>query len=430
LKSLTTVKTQKFHLHPQQLKVYHDNHRFQIVKAGRRWGKTELAWIKCLTYMGNNPNCLIWWVAPYYKELIPATAKIRKLTPREAISKQLESSEVIRFVRLTNGAECFFHSADKEDTLRGSGLHGVIIDEAGSMKRNRVTEELLPSLIDFHGWLFAIGTPKGVNWFDEYYQKGQDPKNTEYKSWMFGSYGNSTEQGGFLNKSDIDFIAAQLPELTQRQEILGETLQGEGVVFRHITDRIRDDIAPIQEGEVITVGSDLAKSVDFYVNIALRLNGEVVGFERYHQLDWPLMRKRSVEFCRRLNNASLLIDSTGVGDPVYDELTQEYSDAQGYKLTNSTKKALIENLSIMLDNGAIWFPGDSETKEFSTTLDTDFPVLKSELESFTYDLTPSGLISYNAPEGLHDDCVIALALAAWQLRNSGPTEVTFGVRPR
>jgi hypothetical protein len=402
------------------------------VKAGRRWGKTELAWIKALIFMLDHPNCLIWWVAPFYKELIPSTAKIRKLTPRSLISKQLESSEVIRFIRLTNGSECFFHSADKEDTLRGSGLHGVVIDEAGSMKRTRVTEELLPSLIDFHGWLFAIGTPKGVNWFDEYYQKGQDPKNVEYKSWMYGSYGNSKEQGGFLAQSDIDFIASQLPELTQRQEILGETLQGEGVVFRHIADRIRDNIAPVAENEVIVVGSDLAKSVDFYVNIAVRLNGEVVGFERYHKLDWPLMRKRSIEFCRRHNNASLLIDSTGVGDPVYDELTQEYLDSQGYKLTNSTKKALIENLSIMLDNGEIWFPGNPETKEFSTSLDTDFPVLKSELESFTYDLSPSGMITYNAPEGLHDDCVIALALAAWMLKTQphGNVEVSFGVRPR
>lgn len=409
-------KTIQYRLHPQQLNVYHDIHRFQIVKAGRRWGKTELAWIKALIYMLSHPNCLLWWVAPFYKELIPATKKIRDLTPRNLIVKQLESGEVIRFIRLKNGSECFFHSADKEDTLRGSGLHGIIIDEAGSMKRTRITEEILPSLIDYHGWLLAIGTPKGANWFDEYYQKGQDPKNNDYKSWMFSSYGNSKEQGGFLNKADIDFIASQLPELTQRQEILGETLAGEGVVFRHITDRIRSTIKPFQQGEVIAVGSDLAKSVDYYVNIAVRLNGEVVDFERYNKLDWPLMRKRSVAFSQRLGDASLLIDSTGVGDPVYDELTQEYSNVAGYKLTNLTKKQLIENLSIMLDNGEIWFPGNPETKEFRE----DLSVLKSELESYTYELTQSGLISYNAPEGLHDDCVVALALAAWQIKKSAP----------
>lgn len=376
--------------------------------------------------MLSNPECLVWWVAPYYKELIPATKKVRDLTPNSLIEKKLESSEVIKFIRLTNGSECFFHSADKEDTLRGSGLHGVVIDEAGSMKRTRVTEELLPSLIDYHGWMLAIGTPKGANWFDENYQKGQDPKNTEYKSWMFGSYGNSKEQGGFLNKNDIDFIASQLPELSKRQEIFGETLVGEGVVFRHITDRIRNNIKPYQLGETVVVGSDLAKHVDFYCNIGLRLNGDVVAFERYNKLDWVLMRQRSIGFCQRLGDAYLLIDSTGVGDPVYDELTREYRNVQGYKLTNPTKKALIENLSIMLDNDQIHFPGNPETKEFDSNLGLDFNVLKNELESFTYELQPSGLISYGAPEGLHDDCVIALALAAWQLKSVSNVDFSFG----
>ena len=430
---MTTAKQLKLELHPQQLEVYHDLHRIQIVKAGRRWGKTELAWIKCLLYMIAHPNCLIWWVAPYYKELIPATKKVRELTPKNFIIKKLESSEVIRYLKLTNGSECFFHSADKEDTLRGSGLHGVVIDEAGSMKRVRVTEELLPSLIDYHGWLFGIGTPKGANWFDEYYQKGQDQKNTEYKSWMFSSYGNSKEKGGFINKEDIDFIASQLPEVTKRQEILGETLAGEGIVFRHIADRIRGNIKPYNPGEQVVVGSDLAKHVDFYCNIALRMNGDVVGYERYNKLDWPFMRHRSINFCQNYGNASLLIDSTGVGDPVYDEITREYMSVEGYKITNTTKKALIENLSIMLDNDEIHFPGDPENKEFTTAepYGLDFPTLKSELETYSYELTPTGAVTYGAPEGLHDDCVIALALAAWQLKNApGPIEVSFGRRPR
>jgi len=54
-------------------------------------------------------------------------------------------------------------------------------------------------------------------------------------------------------------------------------------------------------------------------------------------------------------------------------------------------------------------------------------VLKHELESFTYDILGSGLIHYGAPEGLHDDTVIALALAAWQLKTgSRGFDVSFG----
>ncbi len=405
-------------MHPKQLEVYYDNHRYQTVEAGRRWGKTELAWIKNLIFMLKNPNCLTWWVAPLYKELIPATKKVRDLTPHSLIVKQLESNETIRYIRIKNGSECFFHSADREDSLRGSGLHHLTIDEAPMLKPNRWEAELKPSLMDYNGSVLFIGTPKGKTWFSYILAKGFDLSETEYKSWRGSSYDNATENGGFLPKANIDAIANDMPELLRRQEIYAEELEGEGVVFRHIADRIRDDIKPYNPSftESIMVGSDLGKTVDFTVNIALRMNGEVVGYERFNQIDWPFQRKRIIAFCRRFGNAPLLVDSTGVGDPVYDELQREYSGVSGYKLTNTTKKALIENLSIMLDNGEIWFPGNPATKEFSSALDEQFPVLKSELESFTYNLMPSGLIQYGAPEGLHDDTVITLALAAWQIK--------------
>jgi len=355
-------------MHPKQLEVHYSKARFKTVQCGRRFGKTELAWIECLLYMLDHPKCLIWWVAPVYKELIPATKKVRDLTPRHWVTKQLENSEIIRYIRLFNGSECFFHSTDREDSLRGSGLHGLVIDEAPTLKRNRWEAELKPSLIDFNGWAIFIGTPKGKTWFTNIFERGQDKSQSEYESFQFSSYANSVEQGGFLPKANIDAIANDMSELLRRQEIEAETLEGEGIVFRNIANRIKSeaDIKPYQPGEVIFVGSDLAKSLDFYVNIALRLNGEVVGFERYNKLDWTFMRKRSIEFCRRFGNAYLLLDSTGVGDPVFDEVEREYWNVQGYKLTNTTKKALIENLSIMLDNGEIWFPGNPETKEFST----------------------------------------------------------------
>ena len=61
--------------------------------------------------MLKNPNCLLWWVAPIYKELAAATRTVRKVTPKDWISKKLVNNETIRYIRLFNGSECFFHSA-------------------------------------------------------------------------------------------------------------------------------------------------------------------------------------------------------------------------------------------------------------------------------------------------------------------------------
>jgi hypothetical protein len=364
--------------------------------------------------MLKNPNCLLWWVAPIYKELAAATRTVRKVTPKDWISKKLVNNETIRYIRLFNGSECFFHSADREDTLRGSGLHGLVIDEAPILKKNRWEAELKPSLIDYNGWALFIGTPKGKTWFTHSFLRGLDPSQTDYQSWQISSYANSIEQGGFLPKSNIDAIANDMSELLRRQEILAETLKGEGVVFRNINRQIRNDIKPYSSGERVFVGCDIAKTQDYTVLVALRENGEIIGFDRFNKIDWSFQRKRIISFCKQFRSAYMLIDSTGVGDPIYDELKREYSKVQGYKFTNQTKKELIENLSIMMDNKEIWFPGNPATKEFRY----DLKPLQSELESFTYDLLPSGLIRYNAPEGLHDDCVIGLALAALEIKKA------------
>jgi hypothetical protein len=101
-------------------------------------------------------------------------------------------------------------------------------------------------------------------------------------------------------------------------------------------------------------------------------------------------------------DARLLIDGSGVGDPVCDELYRENVHAHGYKFTSASKKDLIENLSIMIENQQLSIP--------------QIPELINELKLYGYKTTSSGNLQYGAPEGYHDDCVVALALAAWQLR--------------
>jgi len=48
----------------------------------------------------------------------------------------------------------------------------------------------------------------------------------------------------------------------------------------------------------------------------------------------------------------------------------------------------------------------------------DEPALVNELKAFDYEITPSGRMRYGAPEGMHDDCVMALALAWHGLRRT------------
>ncbi|MDD5707338.1 MAG: hypothetical protein PHR35_15555 [Kiritimatiellae bacterium] len=56
------------------------------------------------------------------------------------------------------------------------------------------------------------------------------------------------------------------------------------------------------------------------------------------------------------------------------------------------------------------------------TRSENWEVLTAELKRYEYEIGPTGQISYRAPEGYHDDCVMALALAThrrWETQNCG-----------
>ena len=114
-----------------------------------------------------------------------------------------------------------------------------------------------------------------------------------------------------------------------------------------------------------------------------------------------LQRRRLVNMANKYS-ARVVVDASGVGDPVFDELKRENIRVEGFKFTNASKKDLIENLSMMMDNELVTYP--------------EIPELINELKLFGYTVGSTGLVRYGAPEGYHDDCVIALALACWQIR--------------
>ena len=107
------------------------------------------------------------------------------------------------------------------------------------------------------------------------------------------------------------------------------------------------------------MGADLAKLEDFTALSVLDMQGNLCAFDRFSELDWVFQRKRIVELAHRYD-ARLLIDSTGIGDPICDELYRENIRVEGYKFTNASKKDLIENLSMMIENQQICDSTDSQ----------------------------------------------------------------------
>ncbi len=150
-------------------------------------------------------------------------------------------------------------------------------------------------------------------------------------------------------------------------------------------------------GEMV-LGCDVAKHRDFTVLIAMEAaTGRCWDMERFNQLDWPVQKDRILSFVRKWRGR-LILDATGVGDPIYDDLRRVYPNVEGFKLTAGSKTELIQRLIVAVEQGRVMWPGEWE-------------LLTNEMKRYEYEISPSGHISYNAPSGYHDDCVMALALA-------------------
>ena len=91
------------------------------------------------------------------------------------------------------------------------------------------------------------------------------------------------------------------------------------------------------------------------------------------------------------------MDTTGVGGPVVEQLKRKGIQVEGYNFNNTTKQQLIEALAVAIENEEISYP----------KIDT----LIHELQLYEYEITRAGNVRYSAPQGYHDDTVIALGLA-------------------
>jgi phage FluMu gp28-like protein len=210
--------------------------------------------------------------------------------------------------------------------------------------------------------------------------RGGEP---DWESFKFSTYDNP-----FIDPSEIDAAKAQLPSVVFKQEYMADPMENASNPFG---SEFIQACTRSSSGVAAYYGIDLAKSVDWSVIIGLDKNGNVVHFDRF-QKDW-MQTKETI--LRLPKNVPIVIDSTGVGDAIVEDLQKKFNQMHGFKFTSVSKQQLLEGLASAIHTKQISFP--------------EGPI-KGELEVFEYTFTPTG-VRYSAPQGFHDDCVIALALA-------------------
>ncbi|HYC50679.1 MAG TPA: terminase family protein, partial [Gemmatimonadaceae bacterium] len=327
---------------------------------------------------------------------------------REAVAATRDIAEKVdkqeRRIELITGGVIEFWSLDTADPGRSRKYARIVIDEAGIVRDLQAAwqEAIRPTLTDYRGDAWFLGTPKGRNFFHQLFVRGQEP-NGEWKSWRF-----STLDNPHMSEEEIESARADLPEAAFRQEYLGEPADDGGNPFGE--GAIRQCAGAMSSAQPVVWGWDLAKSQDYTVGVAIDASANVCRLERW-QKPWQDTIK---DILRLTGRVPALVDSTGVGDPVLEQLQRAQRGVfEGFKFTAPSKQQLMEGVAVHLQQQRGTIPKDS--------------VLQRELETFEYEYTRTG-VRYTAPKGLHDDAVCAFALAVFKYAHrrapSRPTPAT------
>lgn len=394
--------------HPVQRQVHLSKAPRRVLSCGVRWGKTKCAAMEaCFAAVEPTaPRSTIrrgWVVAPTYdladkvfREIVLIFAEHLK----PLIIKMSESDRLLRVHNMGGGVtEIRGKTADNPVSLLGEGLDFCIVDEAAQLRPDVWERQLSARLIDRRGWAILISTPKGKGWYYQLWMRGQAGRDPLYRSWNLPTWTNP-----HIDRDEIRAVRKRVLEAIFRQEYGAEFIEGVGSVFRYVAEACTGSFHHPRPNKAHFGGLDVAKTTDFNVLSFLDEDGMCPWIDRFHRVPWGITQERVRAGDAKYQYAPILMDSTGMGEPVYDYFSSAGVNVQPYLLTNPSKTALINNLALCLEQRLLVLP----KREV-------FPFAQDELEAFQYDVTNSGTVTMGAPSGFHDDVVISLALAAWQL---------------
>jgi len=331
---------------------------------------------------------------------------LKAFVPRAEVLKILNSKPMSMTLR--GGIHISVRSADHPDHLVSAGIDLLYMIEAARMQEEAWLN-IRPTLISEGrlGKCVFNSTPKGRNWFARLWDRCEDPEQLDWEGWRIPAFLEDEEtRHPYSVIPDTDRVLAEKDEHRDRwfaQEYMAQFLGGEGQVFRDVAVHIQP--APAQPKHPVTVGVDLAKRVDFTVFAAVDAAGRMIDMERMQGISYELQGERLCGFCHRVGAKQVVVEANGPGEPFIDRLkTQLYEigvtcEVISVTTTSQSKEQMISALAYAFErSGAI------------TILDD--PVLRSELEAYEgKSVGDVGRQKYGAPEGFHDDCVMALALA-------------------
>lgn len=418
-------------LHPKQWELLQalmrPDIRYVDACCGTKFGKTVLAavWQASEAWQCRGVPGIHRWIAPIYKQAKIGWRTMRALVGAHGVTfKESSSSDPARAI-FPSGDIVHFLSADDPDSLAGEAAKSLVCDEAARMKAE-AWGIARTNLTATRGKALRICTAKGRNWWWREWLKGQDQKANPHQR----SFRCPTWENPHIDPQEIELARADIPDMLFRQEYGAEFVDDADLVFPGYREVLSEALAKrgkqkgdtwqlvnaagkpeIEASRDYVAGVDLGKVKSFTVVTCFhRPTKTLVYFDRFRGRSWG---DTAARITRGLHpyRAQVLIDSTGVGDPVVDDIMRESRDiakglpgrVRGFKFTSTSKQQIIENLMVEIEREEITLP--------------DLAPIRTEMQSFEYQYDHNTRrVKYAAPSGMTDDVIDSMALAVWKAK--------------
>ena len=430
---------QKALLHSGQAQIWNtfktaEPPKITVIAAGARWGKDRFCLQAMISlaqrmYITEHerrraqrlvPPVLAWYIAPTFSLLRQSVDELKAIAAACRYIK-INLSELRAYIG--DAIQIEFKSADKPGSLLARGLDIAVMTEAARIKEDSFQQAILTRLsspgrgFNGKGGLCILNsTPNGQNWFYDMYKKAQnnmslqEPSERYMQAFHFTSYDSP-----LANKAELDRHRAILPDSVFRQEYLAEFTNKQGAVFHKLAEALEQYSYPVKEREnhgLKYIGIDFGRRKDRTAIAVISKQGNeirLLNFRLLKNCEYNTQISIISSICDMYPSAEVIPECNSLGDPLIAELKGAVCNKiTPFYTSHTSKQNLIETVVSMFERQEIRLPADS-----AGAVKGEVKELFEELCAFeVVETGKSGLYGYSAPNGKHDDGVMAFCLAA------------------
>lgn len=388
-------------LYPWQLQVINELKNSwkgytHVVKAMRQVGKSILLQSLLLQTAINKTKTTSILLSPTLEQARKVFNACKAVLQPTKIYKKHNDLQL--YIRLTNGSELLFKSAEQGDGLRGYTVTGILCIDEGAYIPDNIFYDVLAWVKVSQAPVVICSTPNHkTGFFYKYYTLGFENGNK-----IFSYDWSKFDTSALLPDEVLEQYRKEIPPAKFKTEYLGEFLDNEGGVFGDYSGIINNNY-DTNGNCYFGIDWGTGQGQDETAIAIFNDNRQMMGLYHFSDKDETQTIDFIINLIKKYQPLKVQVETNSIGAVFYGLLDKAIK-ANGlpvmllrFTTTNESKERIINQFQVYQQNKQV------------TILDNQ--TLKVQLDMYEMKTNQNGKRTYNAANGYHDDCIIAMLLA-------------------